>query len=149
MSNESEKRKLIVKVNERLVAIPIDHVLRIIQIVSLKSIPDMPVFFKGLLDLSGEKIPVLDLVSLLEKEKCVDYQLSTPIVICKNEHKKIGLIVDSVENVEVVTNAVNEEGIFKQHGMLTATVDTTEGLALEVDMKKLFEIDLHYESFYP
>jgi len=71
------------------------------------SIPNAPVYVKGVLDLRGQIVPVIDLRIRFNMES-VDYDETTVIVVLKievgdNTHV-IGIVVDAVSDVLDVTN---------------------------------------------
>lgn len=82
--------------------IPILKVNEIIGLVKITTIPKTPAFVKGVINLRGKIIPVMDLrlkFGISEKE----YDQSTCIIIAnlefENKTKQIGVIVDIVSEV--------------------------------------------------
>lgn len=74
------------------------HVLEIISIQSVTKVPSTPVFVKGIINLRGRIVPVLDVrlkFGLEEKE----YDERTCIIVVNIDDMTVGLIVDSVSEV--------------------------------------------------
>lgn len=78
--------------------IQIRHVTEIIGIQNVTDLPDMPSFVKGIINLRGKVIPVVDVrlrFGLPERE----YDDRTCIVVVNIRNSSVGLIVDSVSEV--------------------------------------------------
>jgi len=78
--------------------IEIRYVTEIIGIQSITDVPDMPNYIKGVINLRGNVIPVMDVrqrFSLPEKA----YEERTCIVVVNVENKTVGLVVDKVNEV--------------------------------------------------
>lgn len=76
----------------------IRYVTEIIGIQKITEVPDMPGFVKGVINLRGKVIPVMDVrarFSLPER----DYDERTCIVVVNVEEKSVGLVVDKVNDV--------------------------------------------------
>ncbi|HAS82870.1 MAG TPA: chemotaxis protein CheW [Verrucomicrobia bacterium] len=81
-------------------AIPIGHVIEIVGIQKITEVPDMPNFVKGVINLRGKVIPVMD-VRLRFKLQEAEYNDRTCVVVVSVGEVTIGLVVDTVS--EVVT----------------------------------------------
>ncbi len=78
--------------------IEIRHVTEIIGIQNITDLPDMPDYVKGVINLRGKVIPVLDVrlrFALEERE----YDERTCIIVVNISETAVGLIVDSVSEV--------------------------------------------------
>ena len=81
----------------------IRYVTEIIGIQKIPDVPDMPGFVKGVINLRGKVIPVMDVrarFSLPERE----YDERTCIVVVNVEDKSVGLVVDKVNDVAAIPN---------------------------------------------
>jgi len=78
--------------------IDVKYVIEIIGIQSITEIPEMPDYIKGIINLRGKIIPVMD-VRLRFKKEPKEYNDRTCIVIVDIKGISIGLIVDSVSEV--------------------------------------------------
>ena len=76
----------------------IRYVTEIIGIQKITDVPDMPSFVKGVINLRGKVIPVMDVRArfcLPERE----YDERTCIIVVKVGEKSVGLVVDKVNEV--------------------------------------------------
>jgi purine-binding chemotaxis protein CheW len=79
-------------------AIEIKYVTEIIGIQPITEVPELPAYLKGIINLRGKIIPVLD-VRLRFKKQCIDYNDRTCIVVIEVKNTNVGLIVDNVSEV--------------------------------------------------
>lgn len=106
--NKEEGKYLMFFLNDEFYGIPILKVNEIIGLMEIISIPRSPNFMKGIINLRGKIIPVIDLrLKFNMGERAYDEQ--TCIIIVQNvyENKKtfIGLVVDKVAEVVNINNA--------------------------------------------
>jgi purine-binding chemotaxis protein CheW len=78
--------------------IEIKHVTEIIGIQNVTEVPDLPDFIRGIINLRGKIIPVMDVRTRFKKE-FMDYNDRTCIIVIDIEEISIGLIVDTVSEV--------------------------------------------------
>ena len=78
--------------------IEICHVTEIIGVQKITGIPDMPDYVKGVINLRGKVIPVLDMRKRFGFEER-DYDDRTCIVVVNVNETAVGLVVDSVDDV--------------------------------------------------
>lgn len=115
-----ERQYIVVKLGEEQFGIDIQYVDNIVRMQRITRVPKAQHFFKGVINLRGEVIPVMSLrlkFGLAEDE----YRNSTRIIIIKLEPQaSIGIIVDEVrevvnlgsdkiEKVQYDVNGANEE----------------------------------------
>lgn len=86
--------------------IDIKYVIEIIGFQAITEIPELPEYVKGIINLRGKIIPVVD-VRLKFKKEPKEYNDRTCVIVVDIKEVSIGLIVDSV--AEVVT--IPEEDI--------------------------------------
>lgn len=80
--------------------IEIQYVTEIIGIQAITEIPELPEYMKGIINLRGKIIPVMD-VRLRFKKEPREYNDRTCVIVFDIKEMSIGLIVDSV--AEVIT----------------------------------------------
>jgi purine-binding chemotaxis protein CheW len=93
-----EGKFLTFSLGEEEYGIEIRHVTEIIGIQSITDLPDMPDFVKGVINLRGKVIPVVDVrlrFGFAERK----YDERTCIVVVNISNMAVGLIVDSVSEV--------------------------------------------------
>ncbi len=78
--------------------IEIRHVTEIIGVQKITGIPDMPEYVKGVINLRGKVIPVLDMRKRFGFEERT-YDDRTCIVVVNVNETAVGLVVDSVNEV--------------------------------------------------
>lgn len=79
-------------------AIEIIHVTEIIGIQDITEVPELPNYVKGIINLRGRIIPVID-VRLRFKKEAVEYNDRTCIIVIDIKNTSVGLIVDTVSEV--------------------------------------------------
>ena len=114
IDNQSDKY-LMFKLGNEEYGIDITHITAIEELPQITTIPDMPNFVKGVINLRGKVIPAVDLrlrFGMEEKE----YDDRTCIVIVSIGSSTIGLIVDIVSEVnEISKNDIGEPPSFKSN----------------------------------
>jgi purine-binding chemotaxis protein CheW len=78
--------------------IEIKHVTEIIGIQAITELPELPDYIRGIINLRGKIIPVMD-VRLRFRKEPRDYNDRTCIIVVDIKDISIGLIVDSVAEV--------------------------------------------------
>ncbi len=81
--------------------IPISFVTEIISMQSVNTLPEAPDYVKGIINLRGKIIPVIDMHCRLNR-KDMTYTDRTCIVVVETDRLNIGLIVDSVTEVLMI-----------------------------------------------
>lgn len=100
VENESglEQKYLTFWTDEELFGIPISDVVQIISIQEITPLPDFPDYAKGVINLRGSIIPVIDIRLRFGKPE-IAYNESTCIIVTRIEEEYMGFIVDSVNEV--------------------------------------------------
>lgn len=84
--------------------IGIEYVTEIIGLLPITVVPELPVYIKGIMNLRGRIIPVMDMRLRFRKD-FVDYDERTCIIVVEIGENSVGLIVDRVSEV---TNIADE-----------------------------------------
>ncbi len=143
MDNNSGKYLTFVLAREEY-GIPILKVREIIKLLEITSIPKTPGYIKGVINLRGKIISIMDLrlkFGLEEKE----YNERTCIVVVEislNDTRKLmGLIVDAVsEVVNLTTDQIEpppEYGYQNNQGFLTGVGKVKERVILLLDIERI------------
>lgn len=93
-----ENKYLLFNLGKEIYGIPITHVINIIELQKITEVPDVPAYVKGVINLRGSVIPVMDLrlrFHLPERP----YDDRTCIIIVKVQEKSVGFICDTVAEV--------------------------------------------------
>ena len=78
--------------------ISISHVTEIVVMQQITEVPDMPAFIRGVINLRGQVIPVMDVRSRFKMARR-DYDERTCVVVVSINETSVGLIVDRVNEV--------------------------------------------------
>ncbi|MFO7767042.1 MAG: chemotaxis protein CheW [Pelovirga sp.] len=78
--------------------IEICHVIEIIGIQAITEVPDMPAFIRGVINLRGKVIPVMDVRARFGLP-ARDYDERTCIIVINVDSTEVGLVVDEVSEV--------------------------------------------------
>lgn len=84
--------------DRQLFGVPITDVVQIIGIQEITKIPEFPDYAKGIIDLRGTIIPVIDVRIRFGKEEA-KYDERTCIIVTNIDDTNIGFIVDAVDEV--------------------------------------------------
>jgi len=83
--------------------IEIKYVTEIIGIQPITEVPEVPAYVKGIINLRGKIIPVVD-VRLKFKKEPVEYNDRTCIIVIDIQNVSVGLIVDNVAEVMTIAD---------------------------------------------
>lgn len=99
MEEDTQKdRYLTFSLGDESYGIEIKYVTEIIGIQTITEIPELPEYIKGVINLRGKIIPVMD-VRLRFKKEPKEYNDRTCIIVIDINDISVGLIVDSVSEV--------------------------------------------------
>lgn len=99
VEEDTQKGKFLTfSLGKEVYAIEIKYVTEIIGIQPITEVPELPPYVKGIINLRGRIIPVLD-VRLRFKKTFMEYNDRTCIVVIEFNNCFVGLIVDHVSEV--------------------------------------------------
>ena len=78
--------------------LPIEYIVEIIGIQSITIVPNVPAYIKGIINLRGKIIPVIDVRLKFGKEPA-EYNDSTCVIVLEIGDISVGLLVDNVDEV--------------------------------------------------
>ncbi len=116
------------------------HVLKVLPLMELQIVPDAPGYVKGLMNLQGNSVPVIDLAERLGAAKAsASYTIDTTILLCEVMNKHIGLIVDEILGVIAVEKGdLQLQSEFRDsQRYFTAVVNTGGMSALLVNLERI------------
>lgn len=138
-----EGKYLIFSLGDEFYGIEIKHVTEIIGIQPITEVPELPDYIKGIVNLRGKIIPVMD-VRLRFKKQSKEYNDRTCVIVIDIKDVSVGLIVDSVSEVL----SIDEEAIvppphIKKGGnrYIKAIGKVGDGIKLILDCDKLLKDD--------
>jgi purine-binding chemotaxis protein CheW len=96
--NEALEQIITFNVGKEVYGVEIQMVKEVIRQREITRLPKAPAFVKGVINLRGDVIPVIDLREKfgLEEEEFTD---KTRVIVVEVDRKSIGMIVDSVSHV--------------------------------------------------
>lgn len=125
----------------QMFGVPIAEVVSIIGIQTITPVPEYPEYAKGVIDLRGVIIPIIDIRLRLGKEEA-EHTERTCIIIMKIDGTEIGFIVDVVNEVvtildenitlppKIKSNSENTNafisGIGKHNGVVILLIETNK-----------------------
>lgn len=86
------------RIGREVFGVPIAMVQEIVRVPEVTPVPDMPPFIKGVINLRGKIVPVIDLGRRLKLE-AMPSSKSSRILILEVEKRVIGLLVDAVTEI--------------------------------------------------
>lgn len=107
MEQDAQKGKYMTfKSGNEYFGLKIEYVNEIIQLQAITAIPESEDYIKGLINLRGKVIPVID-VRLRFKQTPIDYDDRTCIIVINVKDVVVGLIVEKIaEVVEIKENSI-------------------------------------------
>lgn len=97
----ADERYMTFWVDQKLCGLPIAHVVQILQMQPITPVPQYPSYAKGVIDLRGQIIPVIDLGLRFGKEP-KEYDNRTCILVHQYQSLPVGLIVERIGRVLTV-----------------------------------------------
>jgi len=137
-------RYLTFYIGDTFYGIELLHILEIISIQSITSVPGLPHYYKGLINLRGKVVPVIDVRLKFNQEEHA-YDEKSCIIVVTIQDMQVGLIVDSVD--EVVTIEEDQKNVPPELGgsgarYLSSIARIGDKVILNIDCDKFFQNDL-------
>ena len=98
VKNRIDDLYMVFVVNNQKYALSSKYIIEIIEMLPITKEPFLPIYMKGIINLRSTIIPVMDARMRFDIEP-IDYNERTCIIIIENNNSKIGLIVDTVNEV--------------------------------------------------
>ena len=129
-------------VGEKAFAMNTDYVMEIINVFSITQFPLLPDYIKGVINLRGQIIPVLDMRLKLGNEQGVDTDsIKSCIIILEVNSTTLGILVDEVFLVaDVDKSAVAPPPANNKHDLITGIVEIEEMVHLIFDLSALTKV---------
>ncbi|WP_317898063.1 chemotaxis protein CheW [Aurantibacillus circumpalustris] len=139
------------ELNNELLAIPVFRVLEIIEVPVITEVPKMPDFVKGVVNMRGEPLPVIDTRVKLGMNS-IAHTVNTCIVVVnievENKPITVGILVDSVSEVfEISESEIQNSpltGMKQNLDFVDGMIKVDDKFMMLVDINKIFarnEID--------
>jgi purine-binding chemotaxis protein CheW len=134
---------LIFYVAEEAFAIEIRYVMEIIGIQPMTSVPELPDYIRGIINLRGTIVPIMD-VRLRFKKPFLEYTDRTCVIIVEMNEISMGLVVDRVAEVMTIPEdeIVDPPEISKGHNRYVKGIcKMGEDVKLILDCNKILTDD--------
>ena len=121
------------------------HVIEIISVQPITKIPNLPVYIKGITNLRGKVVPIIDVRLKFGQEERA-YDDKTCIIVVMINEMNVGLIVDSVYDVITVGKDESapppELGTASTDRYLRSIAKVGDRIVMNIDIEKFFQSDL-------
>ncbi|MFW6312319.1 MAG: chemotaxis protein CheW [Spirochaetota bacterium] len=98
---EADDKYLLFRLGDEDYGVPIDRVQSIEELQRIVAVPDMPPYVRGVINLRGSVIPVVDLRLRFEMAER-EYDDRTCIIVIQHAGRTVGFIVDTVSEVQQI-----------------------------------------------
>jgi purine-binding chemotaxis protein CheW len=126
--------------DNQLFGIPISDVVQIVGVQKITPIPEFPDYAKGIIDLRGSIIPIIDVRLRLHKQE-IPYNEHTCIIVTNIQKNLVGLIVDAVDEVTQIEDEKISEppkiATDVTNSYLTGIAKLEEKVVLLLDSEKI------------
>lgn len=143
-ASTKRERYLTFYLGEEQYGIAIDKIKEIIAIMKVTKVPNTPIFMRGVINLRGSIIPVVDTRLRFGMENR-EPDMHTAIIIVEVEKTNIGFIVDRVEEVSSIDSSNLSEppkfGSQVDTAFICNVAQVENGVVMILDVLKLFEAD--------
>lgn len=126
--------------DKQLFGILISEVVQIVGMQEITAVPEFPSYAKGVINLRGTIIPIIDVRLRLKKEE-IEYNERTCIIVTNINGAYIGFIVDSVNEVTNINNGdisnPPQMGSDYVNTFITGIAKLNSNIVLLIDLKKI------------
>ncbi len=144
LTASSAQKYLSFEINEEMYAVEILDVKEIIAMMKFTKVPKMPTFVKGVINLRGLVIPIIDIRAKFDLQE-MEYNERTTIIIGIVDDSLIGFIVDKTADVLNITEEEMAEspkfGTAIDTTFLKSMAKTNSGVVMIVNLKQIFSQD--------
>lgn len=102
VDTDEQRQYLTFSLGQEMFAVGILHIREIIEYGNVTTVPMMPSFVRGVINLRGSVVPVLDLAARFGRAPCEITRRSCIVIIeleSEGEQQELGVIVDAVSEV--------------------------------------------------
>ena len=143
-TSEMDGKYLTFWTDGQLFGIPIADVVQIVGMQEVTQVPEFPAYAKGIINLRGEIIPIIDIRLRFGKPE-IGYNERTCIIITSIKGVMVGIIVDSVNEVTSIQDEeISEPPHLTQsteNAYLTGVGKHEERVILLLDTQKILSMD--------
>jgi purine-binding chemotaxis protein CheW len=96
--SEATERYLTFRTDNLIFGVSTNYIIEIITNHAITTMPMMPIYVKGIINLRGQIVPIIDIRLRLGKSE-IEYTNTTCVIVLNVDSVFIGIIVDAVEQV--------------------------------------------------
>ena len=122
--SEKTEQVLCFSVDTEVFGIELEKVNEVIRLTNLTHLPKAPKFVKGIINLRGNVIPIIDLREKFGLQS-LKYSSTTRAIIMEINDNRLGIIVDEVSKV----NRINSSSIQESKSFSSFNADYIKGIA--------------------
>lgn len=90
-------------IREQIFLLPVSVIVEVLRHMPLTRLPMAPPFIAGVVNLRGKVTPLLHLDSLLTTDQTMRYSEKSFIIVCGTDDMQLGLIIDKVHTMYMVS----------------------------------------------
>lgn len=145
LAEDLSGRYLTFYLDKTVYGIELANVLEIIQVQAITPVPNVPAYIKGVANLRGKIIPIIDVRTKFFLPE-IPYTEKTCVIVVLIHEMQVGLIVDSVS--DVLTVEIDQQSDLPNFGSsetnkyLASITKVGERVILNIDCEKFFRSDL-------
>jgi purine-binding chemotaxis protein CheW len=142
---EKVPKQMLFTLDKLVYAIPLAIVREVVAILPITPLPKVPAYYKGLINIRGQILSIVDLRLKLNMKEIAHDPKSSVIVIVELGDIQLGLIVDSAQEVsqfkpEQIESFTKKDIDAKHDGIVGVAKDNrNDQLVLLLDLMKLFD----------
>ncbi|MEZ3435462.1 MAG: chemotaxis protein CheW [Lachnospiraceae bacterium] len=140
VSPVSTERFLTFSSNDLNIGVSTNYVIEIITNHTITMLPLVPDYVKGIINLRGQIIPIID-IRLRMGKPSIDYTSSTCIIVLNINSIQIGIIVDAVQQVmDIDQSKISPVPVENQQELISGMVSSANSsVILFLDCEQLVE----------
>ncbi|PJZ67566.1 purine-binding chemotaxis protein CheW [Leptospira wolffii] len=139
-----ENKYLVFSLSDREYGIEIKYIIEIIGMQPITEVPDMPAFIKGVINLRGKVVPLIDVRLRFHMDE-IPYTEKTCVIILNIEGENLGLIVDTVREVVAIpvenTEPAPKMGDGEANRFIALFGKVADSVKILLDVRKLLRYD--------
>lgn len=115
--------------------IDVHHIIEVMHLLALNSLPDAPAEILGLMRLREQVIPVIDL--RLHLNQPATYTLTTPVIVVTGQNGIVGLVVDEVDNLTHIDQSNILDQPVGASRYVSSVARWMDGLIMLLDVRRI------------
>ncbi|MEG3006703.1 MAG: chemotaxis protein CheW [Oscillospiraceae bacterium] len=140
---EIEDKYLTFLTDNQLFGVSIAQIMQIVGMQEITPIPEFPKYMKGIINLRGNIIPVMDMRLRLNRDE-ISYNERTCIIVANIQEKFVGLIVDEVDEVRNISQenvSLPPKVKSNENNFVSGVAKLENKIALILDLLKILNFD--------